>query len=71
MFKVNEGALDRAVRLVLGAVVLWLSTLSGMVTGGIATALTVVGAVLVVTGLTGFCGLYKLLGIDTCRVAPE
>ena len=66
MFSVNEGAMDRGIRVVLGAVLIWLGTVSGLVAGTMATVIWVVGAVLVVTGVTGFCGLYKVLGINTC-----
>jgi hypothetical protein len=66
MFSVNEGAMDRGIRVVLGAVLIWLGTVSGLVAGTVATVVWVVGAVLVVTGVTGFCGLYKVFGINTC-----
>ncbi len=66
MFAVNEGPFDRGVRVVLGAALLWLGTVSGILEGGLGTAAVVVGAVLLITGITGFCGLYKVLGINTC-----
>lgn len=69
----NEGMADRAVRMVLGVVVLvvaWfaLGLGSGAVLGIVAA---VVGAVLLVTGLVGFCPAYRLLGIRTCSVTPQ
>ncbi|MEJ2540950.1 MAG: DUF2892 domain-containing protein [Gemmatimonadota bacterium] len=66
MFGVNEGNLDRGVRVVLGATLIWLGFASGAVSGAAATGLGIVGIVLVVTGVTGFCGMYKLFGINTC-----
>ena len=66
MLKTNEGGLDRTVRIILGGVLAWLGTVSGAVTGTLATVTLVVGIVLIVTGITGFCGLYKVLGINTC-----
>lgn len=69
MFKVNEGPMDRGFRVVLGAALLWLGTASGVLVGGVATAAVVVGVVALLTGLTGFCGLYRVLGINTCRKA--
>ena len=71
MFSVNEGALDRSVRVVLGAVLIWLGSVSGMVEGGFATAALVIGIVMVVTGITGFCGLYKLFGWNTCPARKD
>ena len=62
--KVNEGTIDRAVRLVLAAAA-GVSVAVGAVTG---TAAAVVGGaalLLAVTGLAGFCPAYKPLGIST------
>ncbi len=64
--KSNEASWDRIVRVVLGAVLLFLgfgSTISGAV-GAVVGGL---GVVLVVTGLVGFCPLYALLKINTNR----
>lgn len=66
MFGVNEGNLDRGVRVILGATLAWLGFASGVVTGGLATGLGVAGVILIVTGVTGFCGMYKLFGVNTC-----
>lgn len=66
MFGVNEGSIDRGVRVILGATLAWLGFASGAVAGGLATGLGIVGIVLLVTGVTGFCGMYKLFGVNTC-----
>ena len=59
--KVNEGTIDRVIRVVLGAVLLYvgLFVLAGTTLGII---LDVLGAVALVTGLSGFCLLYKIFG---------
>ncbi len=67
MFKRNEGTLDRIVRLALGAVLLpagllGLGALQGSPLGLLAVGL---GAIGLVTGLTGFCPTYVLFGIST------
>ena len=59
---VNEGKVDRAIRIVLGL------ALIALVFIGPKTNLGWLGLIPLITGLTGFCGLYKLLGINTCRV---
>ena len=66
MFAVNEGPLDRGLRVVLGATLLWLGYASGILTSPFSTMTVIIGAVVFVTGVTGFCGLYKLLNINTC-----
>ena len=66
MLAVNEGPLDRGFRVALGAVLIWLGAMSGVVEGALGTVTIVVGAIALITGITGFCGLYKVLGINTC-----
>jgi Protein of unknown function (DUF2892) len=63
VFPQNEGALDRIIRFVagvgLGIVVLTALTGVWQIVAG------AVAAILLVTGLVGFCPLYGLLHIDT------
>lgn len=55
----NEGRIDRVVRVVLGLVLLTMALV------GPRTWLGWLGVVPLVTGLVGFCPLYRLLGIRT------
>lgn len=57
----NEGKLDRGVRVVLGLALL------AMVFVGPRTWLGWFGVVPLVTGLVGFCPIYRLLGIRTTK----
>lgn len=59
----NEGTIDRVVRIVVGL------ALIALVFVGPQTPWGWVGAVLLVTGLVGWCPAYRLLGIKTCRTA--
>jgi hypothetical protein len=58
----NEGSTDRAVRVVIGVVLL------AMVFVGPKTPWGLVGLVPLVTGLVGMCPLYRLFGLSTCPV---
>lgn len=58
----NESSIDRAVRLVLGVVLLSLVVIGPQTMWGL------LGLVPLATGLVGFCPLYRLLGVSTCRV---
>lgn len=58
--KVNEGTIDRAVRVLLGLVLI------SLVYVGPKTPWGWIGLLPLATGLVGFCGLYALLGISTC-----
>lgn len=60
----NEGTLDRIVRSVLALVLFYLALRAQGPWNGV---LGLLGAVLLFTAITGFCGLYRLLGISTCR----
>jgi hypothetical protein len=56
----NEGMLDRALRVVLGIVLL------SLVFVGPKSMLGLIGLVPLGTGLIGFCPLYRLVGLNTC-----
>jgi len=56
----NEGIADRTVRIVLG-----LALLSLMFVGP-HTWLGLIGLVPLLTGLVGYCPLYRLVGLRTC-----
>lgn len=56
--KVNIGLWDRAMRIVLGATILAAGYVYQSWWG-------LIGLLLVLTGLVGWCGLYTLLGIST------
>jgi len=59
-FARNEHTVERVIRVVLGLALL------SIVFVGPQTLWGLVGIVLLVTGLTGVCPLYSLLGISTC-----
>ncbi len=61
----NEGTLDRALRIVLGLVLLSLVFIGPQTLWGL------VGIVPLATGLLGSCPLYSVLGISTCPVKSE
>jgi len=63
--KKNMGVTDRAIRLVIAAVLIGLY-FSGTVTGTLGVIALVVGGVFTLTTLVGFCPLYTLVGINTC-----
>ncbi|MCG2802107.1 MAG: DUF2892 domain-containing protein [Cellulomonas sp.] len=64
--KTNESGIDRGVRAVLGLAAAGAGIAVGAGTlGGI--VLLVVAVVLVGTAAVGFCPLYRLFGVSTCR----
>ncbi len=57
----NEGTIDRLVRVTLGL------ALIALVFIGPQTPLGWLGLVPLLTGLVGFCPLYRLIGVNSCR----
>lgn len=61
MLKVNEGTLDRVLRVLLGVTLVTLAVTKGWMWAYI-------GIVPILTGATGMCPLYSMLGINTCGI---
>ena len=57
----NIGGIDRVIRIVLGLVIIGLGIY-------FKNWLGIIGLVPFLTGLLGRCGLYKFLGINTCKI---
>lgn len=64
--KKNMGGADRIVRILVAALFAALY-FGGYVTGTLGIVLLALGAVFVLTSLVGFCPLYTLFGIKTCK----
>lgn len=62
----NEGKMDQMIRLILGVVLLGLAFFGGL-SGALYWIALVVGVVMLVTSVTGFCPLYRVFGINTCN----
>ena len=60
----NVGSTDRALRLVVGIVLMGYGTYFAGTSGVI---MAIVGLVPLITGLVGKCPAYSLLKINTCR----
>ncbi len=65
MFNTNEGSVDRAVRIIVGAVLLGMFFMYPEASW---RNWTLIGIVPLLTGLIGTCPLYSVLGLSTCPV---
>lgn len=63
----NVGSTDKVIRLVLALAAVVAAFVTGMGTL-LGVVLLVVAAVLAVTAFTGFCPIYRVLGLSTCPV---
>lgn len=60
----NEHTVDRAIRIVLGIALLSLTVVGPKSLYGL------IGIIPLVTGIVGFCPLYRIIGVSTCA-APQ
>ena len=65
MFSKNEGTADRALRVVVGLI------LVSLVFIGPQTPWGWIGIVPIATGLMGWCPAYTLFGINTCKTGKS
>jgi hypothetical protein len=61
----NEGTADRAIRIVAGIAILSLTVVGPHSPWGF------IGLVPLATGIVGFCPLYRLAGVNTCKTAAK
>ena len=62
--QINEAPIDRAIRIVLGLALAAVGV-AGVVAAPTVYATSVVAAVLLLTGIVGFCPLYAILRLST------
>jgi hypothetical protein len=65
IMKVNEGTIDRAVRVAAGVVLI------GLAATGTVGMWGWIGVVPLATGLIGWCPAYTLLGFNTCSAQTK
>jgi membrane-bound ClpP family serine protease len=66
----NVGTLDKLLRIGVAAIMAYLY-FSETVTGTLGIVALVIGIAALATSAIGFCGLYSILGINTCKVAKQ
>jgi len=65
--KKNEGTADRVIRVILGFILIYIGAIQMDLSGVLAYIVVLVGIILLITGTTGFCGLYTVIGINTLK----
>ena len=68
--KPNEGSTDRIVRVILGIVLIIVGWLV-LGNSALGVILDIIGVILLITAITGFCLIYRLLGIGTIKTPKE
>jgi hypothetical protein len=63
--KINEGTIDRIIRVVVGLGVLSLTVIGPKTYWGL------LGLLPLITGIIGYCPAYSILGVSTCPMKKE
>lgn len=63
--KKNVGNVDKVIRL-LFALIVGVLYFTNVISGTLALILGIIALMFVITSLVGFCGIYSVLGINTC-----
>ncbi len=66
MMKTNMGTLDKGIRVAVAAVIAGLY-LGNVISGAIAIVGLVVVGIFLLTSIIGFCPLYAVFGLNTCK----
>jgi hypothetical protein len=61
--KPNVGTTDRIIRLIVGIIIIVIGAILNSWWG-------LIGVLVFLTGLLGQCGLYRIFGINTCKIKP-
>lgn len=67
----NVGSTDRILRLIIGLVLIalpFVGTFAALSGGALMWISVILGFVLIATAALKFCPLYRILGIQTCKV---
>jgi hypothetical protein len=68
--KKTVGSADKIIRYIIAIIAIYVAY-TGMVSSPWNYILYVVAAIMIVTALTGFCGLYSVFGINTCKLKEK
>lgn len=66
----NVGKADKFIRL-LAALAIGILYFTNVITGTLAIILGIVALIFVITSFMSFCGLYTILGINTCPIKKQ
>lgn len=64
--KKNVGTTDKWIRIIIALIIVALY-FANVISGTLAIVLLIVAGMFIITGFVGFCGLYTLFGINTCK----
>jgi hypothetical protein len=63
----NEGTVDRVIRVILGFILIYTGAIQMGLSGVLAYIVLLIGLILLISGIIGYCGLYTVIGINTLK----
>ena len=66
----NVGKADRALRIII-ALLCSVLYFTGVVSGTWGVVVLLAGATMLMTSVVGWCGLYSILGVSTCKARGQ
>ena len=66
----NVGGVERSIRIGAGLLALGIGVFAGL-SSAVSGAVLLVGVILLLTGVVGYCPLFTLLGVNTCTSASD
>jgi len=67
----NEGTVDRVIRVILGFILIYIGAIQMDLSGALAFIVVLIGLILLISGIIGYCGLYTVIGINTLKKKAE
>lgn len=65
--KRNIGTIDSVIRILVGVILIGFYV-KNILAGFLGIVSLILGIILILTAFIGYCHLYKLLGINTCKI---
>ncbi len=68
--KKNIGSVDKVIRILI-AITIVILFFTNVISGTLGIILLILAGMFLITSLIGFCGLYTILGISTCKIKTK
>jgi len=65
--KKNIGSVDKFIRIII-AITIAILFFTNVISGTLGIILLIFAGMFLITSLIGFCGLYTILGVNTCKI---
>ncbi len=68
--KKNIGSVDKIIRILI-AIIIAILFFTNVISGTLGIILLIFAGMFLITSLIGFCGLYTILGVSTCKIKTK